>query len=71
MFKGRTQRRPADPATVVSELLESYSLGTVFVCGGRAVDGGKMLEDGLAFDVRTRAWLNIPTPPGPPRVGAT
>ena len=38
--------------------------GRCLCVGGRAVEGGKMLEDGLAFDVRTRAWLNIPTPPG-------
>ena len=30
-----------------------------------------MLEDGLAFDVRTWAWSNILTPPGPPRAGAS
>ena len=68
MFRERAPQQPADPATVVPKPLESHSWGTVFVCGGRMVDDGKMLEDGLAFDVRTRAWSNIPTPPRPPRV---
>ena len=68
VFKERAPQQPADPVTAVPEPPESHSWGTVFVCGGK---GGKMLEDGLAFDVRIRAWSNILTPPGPPRVGAS
>ena len=70
VFKERAPQQPADAATVVPEPPESHSWGTVFVCGGRMVDDGKMLEDGLAFDVRARAWSDIPTLPGSPRVGA-
>lgn len=71
VYKERAPQQPADPATVVPEPPESHSWGTLFVCGGRAVEGGELLKDGLAFDVRSRAWSNIPTPPGPPRVGAS
>jgi len=71
VFKERAPQQPADPANVVPEPPERDSWGTMFVCGGRRVEGEEMLTDGLAFDVRTRSWSNIPTPPGPPRVGAS
>ncbi|OCK83895.1 galactose oxidase [Lepidopterella palustris CBS 459.81] len=74
-FQEPAPQAPRDPATVVPEPAVRGSWGTVFVVGGRKVGeggegGGRLFGDGLAFDVRTRTWSNIPTPPGPEREGA-
>ncbi|PSN67143.1 galactose oxidase [Corynespora cassiicola Philippines] len=70
-YHERAPQQPADPATVVPEPPEPDTWGTVFVVGGKDTQTGDLLNDALAFDVRTRTWSNIPTPTGPPREGAS
>ncbi|KAF1842532.1 uncharacterized protein K460DRAFT_380365 [Cucurbitaria berberidis CBS 394.84] len=62
---------PADPAKVVPEPAEADSWGTIFVVGGHDTSSGRLSNDALAFDVKTRSWSNIPTPSGQPRDGAS
>ncbi|KAF2791470.1 galactose oxidase [Melanomma pulvis-pyrius CBS 109.77] len=71
IFKEKAPQQPADPSRVVPEPADSATWGTIMVVGGRDTTTNELLTDGLAFDVRTRAWSNIPTPPGPPREGAS
>ncbi|KAF2396202.1 hypothetical protein EJ06DRAFT_524934 [Trichodelitschia bisporula] len=62
-----------DPGLANSEgELEPGTYGTVFIYGGFAGDDDapETLHDVWAFDVRTRAWIALPPPPGPARVGA-
>ncbi|KAF2828382.1 hypothetical protein CC86DRAFT_368632 [Ophiobolus disseminans] len=70
-FQEKAPQAPADPSKVVPEPAESDSWGTIFVVGGRETATGKLASDALAFDVKTRTWTNIPTPPGQPREGAS
>ncbi|KAF2712453.1 galactose oxidase [Pleomassaria siparia CBS 279.74] len=70
IYKEKAPQQPADPAKVVPEPADSDTWGTIFILGGRDTVNNELLNDGLAFDVRTRTWSNIPTPPGPPRQGA-
>jgi hypothetical protein len=67
----KAPQAPADPAKVVPEPAESNSYGTMFVTGGRDTSSGELINDALAFDVKTRTWSNIPTPSGQPREGAS
>jgi hypothetical protein len=70
-FTERSPQQPTDPSKVVPEPADADSWGTVFVVGGRDTKTGELLADALAFDVRTRAWTNIPSPAGPPLEGAS
>ncbi|CAO2647715.1 Nn.00g086370.m01.CDS01 [Neocucurbitaria sp. VM-36] len=70
-YHEKAPQAPADPATVVPEPAESDSWGTIFVVGGRDTSSDELFNDALAFDVRSRTWSNIPTPPGQPRDGAS
>ncbi|KAH7077954.1 hypothetical protein BKA63DRAFT_509355 [Paraphoma chrysanthemicola] len=70
-FQEKAPQAPADPSKVVPEPAEEDSWGTIFIVGGRDTATGQLSNDALAFDVRTRAWSNIPTPPGQPREGAS
>jgi N-acetylneuraminic acid mutarotase len=70
-YREKAPQAPADPSKVVPEPAESDSWGTIFVVGGRDVSSRNLSTDALAFDVRTRTWRNIPTPPGQPREGAS
>ncbi|KAF2016279.1 galactose oxidase [Aaosphaeria arxii CBS 175.79] len=71
VFKERAPQQPADPAKAVPEPADDDSWGTLFVVGGKDVEKGELLNDALAFDIRTRMWSNVPSPPGQPREGAS
>lgn len=71
MYKEKAPQQPADPAKFVPEPADDDSWGTIFIVGGRDTEKRELLNDGLAFDIRTRTWSNIPTPPGQPREGAS
>lgn len=70
-YQEKAPQAPADPSKVVPEPADSDSWGTLFVVGGRDVALGERCKDALAFDVRSRTWTDIPTPPGQPRDGAS
>jgi hypothetical protein len=70
-YQEKAPQSPADPSKVVPEPAESDSWGTIFVAGGRDTFSGELSNDALAFDVKTRTWTNMPTPPGQPRDGAS
>jgi len=70
-YHEKAPQAPADPAKVVPEPADPDTWGTIFVVGGRNIASRELLSDALAFDVRTRVWSNIPTPPGQPREGAS
>jgi hypothetical protein len=71
IFKERAPQQPADPAKAVPEPAEENSWGTIFVLGGKDTESGELLNDALAFDVRSRTWSNIPSPPGEAREGVS
>ncbi|KAF2191382.1 galactose oxidase [Zopfia rhizophila CBS 207.26] len=71
VYKEKAPQQPADPAKVVPEPADSDSWGTIFVVGGRNTENNELLNDGFAFDIRTRTWSNVPTPLGQPREGAS
>lgn len=62
-FRESAPQAPADPAKVVPEPAEADSWGTIFVAGGIEVESKKLAVEALAFDVRTRTWRNLPSPP--------
>lgn len=69
----RLPQQPMDPATgPLPEPAEKDSWGTLFVSGGKALGAdGKLLDDAWAFDVKSRTWSQIASPPGPARIGAS
>lgn len=67
----KAPQAPADPASHVPEPPEANTYGTIFVVGGRDTASSELLNDALAFDVKTRTWSNIPSPSGHPREGAS
>ena len=71
VHKEKAPQQPADPAKVVPEPADNDSWGTIFIVGGRDTEKKVLLNDALAFDIRTRTWSNIPTPSGQPREGAS
>lgn len=71
IYRERAPQKPADPAKVVPEPAEDDTWGTIFVVGGKDTATGELLNDALAFDIRSRTWSNIPSPPGQPREGAS
>ena len=64
-------QKPADPSKNVPEPPADDTWGTIFIVGGRNISNGQLATDALAFDVKTRTWSNIPSPPGQPREGAS
>ncbi|KAH6616688.1 hypothetical protein C7974DRAFT_402260 [Boeremia exigua] len=64
-------QQPADPSLNVPEPPADNTWGTVFVVGGRENSNGRLATDAFAFDVRTRTWSKVPSPPGQPREGAS
>jgi hypothetical protein len=70
-YQEKAPQQPADPTKVVPEPADAGTWGTIFIVGGRDILNAQLLNDGLAFDLNTRAWTNIPTPPGPAREGAS
>jgi hypothetical protein len=70
-YQERAPQQPADPAKNVPEPADDDSWGTIFVVGGRDTERGELVNDALAFDIRTRTWSNVPNPPGQPREGAS
>ncbi|KAI8936840.1 hypothetical protein NX059_006077 [Plenodomus lindquistii] len=70
-YREKAPQAPADPAKFVPEPAEADSWGTIFVTGGRDTSSGELLSDALAFDVRTKTWTNIPSPPECPGEGAS
>jgi hypothetical protein len=70
-YQEKAPQQPADPAKVVPEPADPDTWGTIFIVGGRDILNGQLLDDGLAFDLNTRTWSNIPTPAGPAREGAS
>lgn len=71
VYQERAPQQPADPAKAVPEPAEDNSWGTMFVLGGRDTQTRELLDDSLAFDIRSRTWSNIPNPSGAPREGAS
>jgi len=55
-------------ATAVDEEGEGY--GTFFIHAG-SLAGGERANDLWAFDVRSRVWSELPSPPGPARAGSS
>ncbi|KAF2852831.1 galactose oxidase [Plenodomus tracheiphilus IPT5] len=70
-YREKAPQTPADPAQFVPEPAEADSWGTIFVLGGRDTATNELMYDALAFDVRTRTWTNIPSPPGSAQDGAS
>lgn len=70
-YQEKAPQQPADPAKNVPEPPEDDTWGTIFVIGGRDAANGQLVTDALAFDLKTRTWSNIPSPPGQPRQGAS
>lgn len=70
-YQEKAPQQPADPSKNVPEPPVDDTWGTIFVVGGREVSNGELATDALAFDVKTRTWSNIPSPPGQPREGAS
>ncbi|KAJ4339000.1 hypothetical protein N0V95_007893 [Ascochyta clinopodiicola] len=70
-YQERAPQQPADPSKNVPEPPVDDTWGTIFVVGGRDVSSGQLANDALAFDLKTRSWSNIPSPPGQPREGAS
>lgn len=70
-YQEKAPQQPADPSKNVPEPPLDDSWGTIFVVGGRNISNGELVMDALGFDVKTRTWSNIPTPPGQPREGAS
>jgi hypothetical protein len=71
VYKERAPQQPADPAKAVPEPAEDNTWGTIFVLGGRDTQTNEVLNDALAFDIRSRTWSNIPSPSGQPREGVS
>lgn len=71
VYHERAPQQPADPAKAVPEPAEDNSWGTMFVLGGRDTQSKELLNDALAFDIRSRTWSNIPSPSGVPREGVS
>jgi hypothetical protein len=70
-YRERAPQQPADPAKAVPEPADDDSWGTIFVVGGRDTESNELLNDGVAFDIKTRTWSNIPSPLGQPREGSS
>lgn len=70
-YQERAPQQPEDPSKNVPEPPVDDTWGTIFVVGGRDASSGQLATDALAFDLRTRTWSNIPSPPGQPREGAS
>ncbi|KAF2241652.1 hypothetical protein BU26DRAFT_175317 [Trematosphaeria pertusa] len=70
-YKERAPQQPVDPAKNVPEPADPDSWGTLFVVGGKNLQTGELMSESLAFDVRSRTWSNIPTPPGLPCEGSS
>jgi hypothetical protein len=70
-YQEKAPQQPADPSKNVPEPPEDDTWGTIFVIGGRDSSNGQLATDAVAFDLKTRTWSNIPSPPGQPREGAT
>ncbi|KAJ8112646.1 hypothetical protein OPT61_g5043 [Boeremia exigua] len=70
-YQENSPQQPADPSKNVPEPPTDDTWGTIFVVGGREISSGNLATDALAFDVKTRTWSNIPSPPGIPREGAS
>lgn len=70
-FREKAPQAPVDPAQNVPEPAEEDTWGTIFVVGGRDTSTRQLLNDALAFDLKTRTWSNIPSPAGQPREGAS
>ncbi|KAB2576594.1 Kelch-type beta propeller [Lasiodiplodia theobromae] len=63
-------QQPPDPSQVVPEPPEPGTWGTVFISGGKAADG-ELIHDLWTFDIRSRIWNKLASPPGPARIGAS
>ncbi|KAF2621747.1 hypothetical protein BU25DRAFT_415777 [Macroventuria anomochaeta] len=70
-YQEKVPQQPADPSKNVPEPPVDDTWGTIFVVGGQDTSKRELATDALAFDVKTRTWSNIPSPPGQPREGAS
>lgn len=70
-YQEKAPQQPADPSKNVPEPPVDDTWGTIFVIGGRDTSTNQLANDALAFDLKTRTWSNIPSPPGQPREGAS
>ncbi|KAF3051053.1 hypothetical protein E8E11_010175 [Didymella keratinophila] len=70
-YQEKAPQQPADPAKAVPEPPVDDTWGTIFIVGGRDSSSGELATDAIAFDLKTRTWSNIPSPPGQPREGAS
>ncbi|KAF2761305.1 hypothetical protein EJ05DRAFT_473828 [Pseudovirgaria hyperparasitica] len=62
---------PMDPAKTVPDVPEKDSWGTLIIANGRSLADNSLLSDAWAFDIRTRAWRQLPSPPAPARTGSS
>jgi ribosomal protein S6E (S10) len=49
----------------------SDSWGTMFIYGGKSMDGETTLNDVWGFDISARVWFPLPPAPSPARLGAS
>ena len=67
---GILPQQPPDPAKYFAEPPPPNSWGTIFIYGGRELtdedepEEGKLLNDAWIFDIRSRTWFSLPSPPG-------
>jgi len=61
--EGVAPQLPMDPAKVVPEPPAADSYGTLIVHGGKGRSG--QLDDIWAFDIASRTWSELPSPPPP------
>lgn len=55
---------PPDPETTMPEIPDADTYGTLIIQGGTGKDG-KNINDLWSFDISTRTWAELPSPPPP------
>lgn len=62
--EGMLPQDPPDPETIMPEIPDAGSYGTFIVQGGKGKDD-KLLNDLWSFDISTKTWTELPSPPPP------
>ena len=62
--EGTLPQDPPDPESVMPDIPNTDSYGTLILQGGQA-KGGTNLNDIWTFDISTRSWRELPDPPPP------
>lgn len=65
------QKQEIDASKTVPIPPPSDSWGTMFIYGGKSVDGETILNDVWGFDITARVWYPLPPAPSPARLGAS